>query len=101
MSFFSDSVSALDASCLDSFGQEMTYRQAADLSNAITATGIEISANEREEQKTFRVVFFRAQDLGVDPVRGDRVEIGSIEYTVFDINPDEEGGVFLTLQRNP
>lgn len=99
MSFFTDKVAKLDRDCVARFGVAVTYEPSLTSGGAYPATGIEQAANELEETKNFRVLFFHLADLETEPARGDRITIGSIIYTVFDLNSDEEGGIELTLQR--
>ena len=63
--------------------------------------GIFQRTNEPEDASpgVYAVLFVRLADLPAAPVRGDEVEIGGVQYKVFDIEADAEGAAVLRLRQ--
>lgn len=99
-------VEALDQACLKAFGVLATWQpQAGGL--PLTLNGIFENPAMAEDyipgstQGVNVVRFFvRFADLTPSPQKGDTAVINGINYDVFDVLVDREGGAVLKLRRN-
>lgn len=90
---------ALNASVLGAFGREVVYSP----QTGPEVTFLAIFEETREAQETalgvYAVVFLRASDLAAPPENGDGVRVDGVPYTVFEIQADHAGGVYLRLRQ--
>lgn len=90
---------ALNGSVLAAFGREVTYLPLAGGSVVIRAIFEPGREAEESSPGVYGALFVRLADLAVAPVRGDRVSIDGVSYTVFDIEADGAGGIVLRLRQ--
>ena len=92
-------VGALNAACLGSFGQSVTYEPAVGAPFAVTGileTGVR---PEDAAPGVHAVLFVQLADFAQPPQRGDAVTIGATTYKVFEIEADGQGGATLGLHQ--
>ena len=96
---YSDQVAAVDAACLRVFGREVIYLPEAGGEVSLRAVFQPTQEAEDASPGVYAVLFVRLADLPAAPVRGDGVEIGGVQYKVFDIEADAEGAAVLRLRQ--
>lgn len=87
----------LDRAALRAFGRDVTYAPSGSPPYPLRAI---LDAGARPEESApgvYAVIFARAADFALPPVRGDEVTVGSSTYKVVDIDADAEGGIRLVL----
>jgi len=89
----------MDQACLRAFGRDLLYLP--ETGGSASVRGIFQRTNEPEDASpgVYAVLFVRLADLPAAPVRGDEVEIGGVQYKVFDIEADAEGAAVLRLRQ--
>jgi len=89
----------LNRAVVGTFGREVLYLPNAGGSVALKAILQPGAESEETAPGTYAVLFIRRADLAQTPERGDQVNVQCSAYTVFDIEADGEGGIYLKLRR--
>lgn len=89
----------LNSVALSTLGSPVLYEQPGD-ADAFTVNGIlqRETDEERHIDGLYARLFVQLADFAVPPEHGDRVTIGAVTYTVFEVQTDANGGAYLKLR---
>ena len=90
--------SALNASCLKTFGSPVNYQQGGGTPFAIAGIFQKESDEERLADGLYARLFVNAADFAGSPASGDEVTVVGATYTVFQVMADPTGGFWLSLR---
>jgi hypothetical protein len=90
---------ALNAAVLEAFGRQVTYHSQAGGTVDIGAMFQPAREAEDSAPGVHSVIFVRLADLPAPPTRGDAVDIGEVQYKVFDIEADTSGAAVVRLRK--
>ena len=104
MSAFDAALANLDAACQSTFGVQVTYQP----TNGNPVPGVSAIKNtavdEAMSTQTHAVLFFTAGELAklpASPIEGDGVILESVQYSVFQVLFDGQGGCHTGLRLRP
>ncbi len=97
MTTWDASIDGLNTAVLNAFGREVHYLPASGGDFIIRAVFRQDHRPEEKAPGVFAVLFIREADIARPVALGDRVEVDSARYRVFQIERDGQGGALLGL----
>ena len=90
--------SALNMTCVKTFGSPITYQPAAGAPFAVNGILQKDSDEERHQDGVYARLFINLSDFAAQPEQGDEVTVDGKTYKVFEVLSDPTRGAWLALR---